>query len=127
MRRLPMLCAIGVLILALSAANAGIFACQINCAANATAPQAGGAGTCGGHSHMPGHEKGCHQHASHTHSRIIATAHSDFHPASLQKSALIPLASSAAGGLARAGTEQDIETGPAKNTLSISSTPVLRI
>ncbi len=94
MKRTPTNCAVTMLVIALSVAGAGAFACQIDCAVMPAAPPMNHAGACGGHGDMPGHtpdrDHGGHQRSGHTHSRIMAAAQSSNHKMSLHQGGLLP-------------------------------------
>jgi hypothetical protein len=130
MKRTSTFCAVMLLVVTLSAASAGIFACQIDCAI-APAPQPmGHTDSCGGHGHMPGHapandSKG-QQHAGHSHSRIIAASHGSFQRTTLQQSGILPQP----GGLSALDGLNHFQVSgisSAKSPSLIFTTPVLRI
>ncbi|HEV3220058.1 MAG TPA: hypothetical protein VGZ48_09820 [Candidatus Acidoferrales bacterium] len=132
MKRTPTICAVLMLVSTLSVASAGIFACQIDCALTPAAPPMSHAGGgCGSHAgmplHTPGNDKGGHQHAGHSHSRIIAATHGSSVRISLQQ--IGNLAHVAGGAVLTADANSTLwgELAAAKSPSLIFTSPVLRI
>ena len=127
MRLATTFCAVISLVIALSFVEAGVFACQIDCAV-ASAPAARShAGSCNGHNHMPGHDNSPQQHTGHTHSKIIAATQSSFQRTTLQRAGLLPQTGETASALARANCAPRFDMATAKSPSPIFTTPVLRI
>jgi hypothetical protein len=135
MSRTTTFCAVIVLVVALSIASAGAFACQIDCVVAPAAPPASHTGSCGNHAgmpghnpaHMPGNSNTGHQHEGHSHTRIVAAAQSIFQQASLQQTGLLPQI--ATGLVASAGASHTQAAGivTTRSPSFLFTTPVLRI
>ncbi|HUK31232.1 MAG TPA: hypothetical protein VLV89_08975 [Candidatus Acidoferrum sp.] len=130
MNRTSTFCAVMLLVIMLCAASAGTFACQIDCVITSAPQSMGHAESCGGHVHMPGHaptnEKGGHQHAGHSHNRIIAAAQESAQRTTLQQIGILPQYSGASA-LPHLNVSQRGELASAKIPSLIFTTPVLRI
>ncbi len=124
-------CAVTLLVMALSVASAGAFACQIDCAMTPAAPLTRYASTCGGRAdmpgHMPDHDKGGHQHAGHTHNRILAATHGSMQQTTLQQIGLWPQTAGTFSALADVNRTHGSDIATAKPPSLIFTTPVLRI
>jgi hypothetical protein len=132
MSRTTTFCAVIMLVMALSIASAGAFACQIVCVVAPAAPLASHTGSCSSHAGMPGNSNSGHQHAGHSHTRIVAAAQSSAQQTSLQQTSfqrtgLLPQI--AAGLIAAAGAShtQAASIATSKSSSLFSTTPVLRI
>jgi hypothetical protein len=77
--------------------------------------------------HAPGNDKGGHQHAGHSHTRIVAAAQSGAQQTSLQQTGALPQIPSGAIALASANRTMQIGIAMAKSPSLLFATPVLRI
>jgi hypothetical protein len=135
MSRTPTICAVSLLVMALSVASAGAFACQIECAVAPTAPPAGHTASCGGHTeaqrhgpvHLPGNDKGGHQHSGHSHTRIIAAAQGSAQQTALHQTGVLPQITGGVIAPASENHAQGIGIASAKSPGRLFTPPVLRI
>ncbi|MFZ0818921.1 MAG: hypothetical protein WAM91_02550 [Candidatus Acidiferrales bacterium] len=127
MARTPAFCVVILLVMALSIASAGAFACQIVCATAPAPTPMSNAGACGGHTHAPVHHDGGHQNTGHTHSRIIAATHSSSQQRTLQQVGLLPHGGGFVPAFAGANCALRFDMATAKSPSLIFTTPVLRV
>jgi hypothetical protein len=120
-------CVVTLLVVALSIASAGAFACQIDCAVSPAPPPISHADVCGGQTHAPSHNSGGHQHRGHTHSRIIAAAHSGFQQINLQQAGLLLHTASNIPAFAGANRAHGNHVVTAKSSSPNFTAPVLRV
>jgi hypothetical protein len=128
MKRTFTFCAVMLVVVTLSAASAGIFACEIDCVI-APAPQpVGHAGSCAGHMPNPAPANGNSgkQHSGHSHNRIIAAAHGSVQRTTLQQNGILPQADGVRA-LPRLNYSGLSDFAAAKPPSLIFTAPVLRI